>query len=111
MHAKELLWVGSARADLRALPDAARRQLGYDLRRVQSGGQPRDWKPMGTVGPGTEEIRVRIDGIFRVLYVAKFSEGVYVLHAFQKKSQQTAKLDLDLARARYAAVVRTRAKR
>ena len=66
---------------------------------------------MGTVGPGTQEIRVRVDGTFRVLYVAKFPEGVYVLHAFQKKSQQTAKLDLDLARARYAVVVRTRAKR
>ena len=101
--------MGSSRADLSALPDDARRQLGFDLREVQRGRAPRDWKPMPTVGAGVVEIRVRdADGAFRLFYVAKFAEAVYVLHAFQKKSQKTSALDVELARSRYAAVRRQR---
>jgi phage-related protein len=109
---KELLWVGSAKADLRTMPATARSELGLDLRLVQSGEQPRDWKPMKDIGPGVVEIRVRTsDGAFRVLYVAKFTEGIYVLHAFQKKTRKTARFDIGLARTRYAAVVRGRNRR
>ena len=94
------------------MPGAIRHALGVDLRLVQSGDVARDWKPMTSVGPGVVEIRVRVDeGAFRALYVAKFAEGIYVLHVFQKKSRQSARLDIDLARARYAAVVRDRARR
>ena len=109
MTDKDLIWVGSSRADLGALPEDARRQLGFDLREVQRGRAPRDWKPMPTVGAGVVEIRVRdADGAFRLFYVAKFAEAVYVLHAFQKKTQKTSALDLELARSRYAAVRRQR---
>lgn len=98
---------GSSRADLSALPDDARRQLGFDLREVQHSRVPRDWKPMPTVGAGVVDIRLReADGAFRLFYVDKFVEAVYVLHAFQKKSQKTSALDLELARSRYAAVRR-----
>lgn len=85
-----------------------RHELGFDLRRIQSGGLPRDWKPMTQVGAGVTEIRVRLGGAYRLLYVAKFAEAVYVLHVFRKKTQKTARLDLDLGRARYAAVLRAR---
>ena len=69
---------------------------------VQVGREPDDWKPMRTVGPGACEIRVRDrEGAFRVLYVARFRKAIYVLHAFQKKSQKTSRRDLELARARY----------
>lgn len=106
---KELIWVGSSRADLGALPESARRQLGFELREVQRGRAPHDWKPMSTVGAGVIEIRVRgDDGAFRVFYVAKFAEAIYVLHAFQKKTQKTSALDLEVVRARYAAVRRQR---
>lgn len=109
MAEKELIWVGSARADLSALPEDARRQLGFDLREVQRGRGARDWKPMPTIGAGVVEIRVReANGAFRLLYVAKFAEAIYVLHAFQKKTQKTSALDLELARSRYAAVRRQR---
>jgi phage-related protein len=57
---------------------------------------------MRGIGPGVMEIRVHCPGEFRVLYVAKFAEAIYVLHAFAKKSQKTAKSDLDLAQRRYA---------
>ena len=90
------------------LPDAARRELGFDLRRVQSGLLPRDWKPMASVGAGVAEIRVRIGGAFRVMYVAKFAEGIYVLHVFQKKTQKTSVLDVELTRSRLVAVRRAR---
>jgi phage-related protein len=100
--------VGSSRADIRALPEAARHQLGTDLREVQNGGMPGHWKPMPTVGAGVIEIRVRMGGAFRLLYVAKFAEAVYVLHVFQKKSQKTSPLDLEVARTRLAAVLRGR---
>jgi len=106
--AKNLVWVGSTRADIRDLPEAARRQLGYGLREVQLGGRPRDWKPVATVGPGVIEMRVRVGGAFRLVYIAKFAEAVYVLHVFQKKSQKTSPLDLAVARARLAAVRRAR---
>ena len=69
---------------------------------VQSGLEPRDWKPMPTVGAGVNEIRVQAGGQWRVLYVAKFAGAVYVLHAFGKKTQRTAKADIDLARTRYS---------
>jgi phage-related protein len=93
---------GSALDDLRAFPEAARRQAGYQLDQVQHGREPDDWKPMNTVGRGVGEIRIRDTmGAFRVLYVAKFDHAIYVLHCFQKKTQKTSKADLRLAALRY----------
>lgn len=75
---------------------------------VQQGLEPADWKAMGDVGPGVYELRIRTSVEHRVFYVAKFAEGVYVLHAFQKKTRQTAQRDLELARERYREVLRQR---
>ena len=99
--AKTIRFCGGALGDLRAFPDAARRDAGYQLDRVQNGLDPGDWKPMNTVGAGVREIRIRDpSGAFRVLYVAKFDDAIYVLHCFQKKTQTTARTDLDLAMKR-----------
>lgn len=93
---------GSALEDLRAFPETARREAGHQLDQVQHGREPDDWKPMSTVGRGVREIRIRdAAGAFRVLYVAKFDDAVYVLHCFQKKTQKTSKADLNLAAQRY----------
>jgi phage-related protein len=108
VDAKPLYWVGSAREDLRDLPENVRRELGFDLRRVQLGEMSRDWKTMASVGAGVVEIRVRVGGAYRLMYVAKFVEAIYVLHVFQKKTQQTAAMDLEVARARLNAVRRAR---
>lgn len=106
---KEIRWVGSSYADLLAFPKAPRREAGFQLGKVQAGLEPADWKPFDEVGAGTREIRVRdAKGIFRVMYVAKFEEAVYVLHCFQKKTQATTKQDKDIATARYRAVVDAR---
>ncbi|HYS90183.1 MAG TPA: type II toxin-antitoxin system RelE/ParE family toxin [Bradyrhizobium sp.] len=92
---------GSALDDLRAFPAAARREAGYQLDQIQRGREPDDWKPMNAVGRGVREIRIRdAAGAFRVLYVAKFDDAVYVLHCF-KKTQKTSKADLNLAAQRY----------
>ena len=93
---------GSALADLRRFPTSARREAGYQLDQVQQGLEPDDWKPMPLVGRGVQEIRVRdATGAFRVLYIAKFINAVYVLHCFMKKTQKTGKPDLDPAKKRY----------
>jgi phage-related protein len=87
------------------MPDSVRHDIGLELMRVQFGGEPKSFKPMPTVGAGAYEIRVRDEsGAYRVIYVAKFETAVYVLHAFQKKSQQTAKMDIELAKARYKSI-------
>lgn len=104
---KVLEFRGSALDDLRAFPQAARREAGYQLDKVQAGEAAVDWKPMPTVGQGVREIRIRDEaGAFRVIYVAKFAEAIYVLHCFQKKSQKTTKADLDLAAKRYSDLVK-----
>ncbi|MGQ0756757.1 type II toxin-antitoxin system RelE/ParE family toxin (plasmid) [Acinetobacter baumannii] len=104
---KDLRFRGSALNDLRDFPITARREAGYQLDKVQNGETPDDWKPMATVGQGVQEIRVRdATGAFRVIFVAKFSDAVYVLHCFQKKTQKTSKADLDLAAKRYSDLVK-----
>jgi phage-related protein len=106
---KEIRWVGSSYDDLLAFPKAPRKEAGFQLSKVQAGLEPADWKPFDEVGAGTREIRIADSkGIFRVMYIAKFEEAVYVLHSFQKKTQATSKQDKDIAAARYRAVVNAR---
>lgn len=85
------------------LPEDARHDAGYQLARVQRGEQPDDFKPIPAVGKGVEEIRLTDDtGAYRVIYFARHAEAVYVLHAFQKKTQATPKRDINIARMRFA---------
>ncbi|HXI25776.1 MAG TPA: type II toxin-antitoxin system RelE/ParE family toxin [Pyrinomonadaceae bacterium] len=101
---KPLRFVGSSLDDLRDFPAEARRQAGFELYAVQRGLEPSDWKPMSVVGKGAREIRIHVLGEWRVLFVAKFHDAVYVLHSFQKKSQKTRRGDVDIARQRYQQV-------
>jgi phage-related protein len=99
---KPLRFVGGTREELSGFPRRVRTRCGFQLFMLQIGRQPDDWKPMPSVGLGAREIRVRdAAGAFRVVYVARFADAVYVLHAFQKKSEKTARDDLDLAQRRY----------
>ena len=101
-NTKPIEFLGSALDDLRAFPVLARREAGYQLDQVQRGLEPDDWKPMPIIGQGVREIRI-LDaaGAFRIIYVAKFANAIYVLHCFQKKTQKTSKVDLNLAEKRY----------
>ena len=97
---KDVRFLGSSLDDIKNFPAGARREAGFELSNVQSGLQPSDWKPMSTVGSGAGEIRIKDEaGIYRVVYVAKFEEAVYVLHAFEKKTRKTSKADIALARS------------
>jgi len=106
---KPVHFVGSSREDMREIPEDARETAGHQLFKVQQGKEPDDWKPMPAVGPGVQEIRVRDEhGAYRIFYVAKFEEAVYVLHVFEKRSQKTARPDLDLGKSRYADLLKWR---
>lgn len=108
MEEKRICWIGSSRKELMAFSVGARREAGYQLSLVQFGDDPEDWKPMRSVGVGVREIRIHENGESRVLYIATFKEAVYVLHAFVKKTQQTPKRDIDIAKARFRQLKRGR---
>jgi phage-related protein len=101
MTIKPLKFVGSSLDDLRNFPAEARQQAGFELFAVQRGLDPSDWKPMPIVGPGAREIRIHVLGEWRVIYVVRFADAVYVIHAFRKRSQKTRREDIELARQRY----------
>jgi phage-related protein len=102
---KPLYFVGSSHDDLKAFPDEARRDAGFNLDFVQRGLEPSNWKPMKTVGAGVNELRVRdATGAFRVIYLATRPEAIYVLHCFQKKTRKTRKADIDLAAHRFGQI-------
>jgi len=98
---------GSSLNDLRAFPASARREAGHQIDRVQQGYEPDDWKPMPTIGAGVQEIRIRDQaGAFRVIYLAKLVDAIYILHCFKKSTQRTSKTDLDLAGKRFRDLTR-----
>lgn len=106
---KPIRFLGNALKCLRDFPDEARQDAGYQLDKLQRGGQPDDFKPLPSIGKGVEEIRIWDDaGTYRVIYTAHMADAVVVLHAFQKKTQTTSKRDLETARERFAQLVKGR---
>jgi phage-related protein len=104
---KPAKFLGDALERIREFPATARNEAGQQIYRLQCGLDPEDWKPLKTVGAGVREIRIRDkSGAYRIVYLATVSDAVYVLHAFQKKSQATAKHDLALATRRLAEITR-----
>jgi phage-related protein len=95
---KALNFIGTSLDDLRIFPDEARRAAGFELYAIQCGLEPNDWRPMPTIGLGVKEIRLHVLGEWRIIFVAKFKDTVYVLHSFQKKGRKTSPKDIDLAR-------------
>jgi len=108
---KPVTWVSDSLEAIREFPTLARTRAGRQIARVQEGLEPDDLKPMPSIGLGVSEIRVRAAGAYRVIYVAKFVEGIYVIHAFEKKAQRTAQPDIELARKRFRALVNERKRR
>jgi len=109
---KEIRWVGASYHDILNFPDEPRKQAGFQLGRVQAGLEPEDWKPFSEVGAGVKEIRIRdSSGAYRVMYLAKFEEAIYVLHCFQKKTDATTKQDKETVEVRYRSVIRERISR
>jgi phage-related protein len=104
---KPVSFLGDSLDVIRSFADGPRRDVGYQIDRVQRGLDPDDWKPMKTVGPGVREVRVRnVTGAFRVIYIATLPDAVFVLHAFQKKTQATSRRDLEIAVTRFKDLMR-----
>jgi len=104
---KAVVFIGDSLKCLRDFPEDARHDAGYQLDKVQRGEQPDDFNPMPSIGKGVEEIRIWDDsGAYRVIYTARIADAVYVLHAFQKKTQATSKRDIDTAKARLVHLMR-----
>jgi phage-related protein len=108
MEDKPINWIGSSRDDVRDFPEEAKRKTGLQLRAIQRGEEPVDFKSMSTVGKGVQEIRIRTENAYRVFYVARFAEAIYVLHAFQKKTQKTTKQDIEIGQQRYQQMIEHR---
>ena len=104
---KPVQFLGDSLKNLRGFPSDAKQDAGRQLDKVQRGKQPDDFKAMPSIGKGVEEIRIWDDaGAFRVIYTARLADAVYVLHAFQKKTQATSKRDIDTAKLRFAQLMR-----
>lgn len=100
---KPVRFLGDSLKSIRDFGEDAKRDAGFQLDRVQRGLEPSDFKPMSGIGRGVQEIRLRDEtGTYRVIYTARLADAVYVLHAFQKKTQTTPKRDIDVARTRWA---------
>jgi phage-related protein len=108
---KKITWLGNTREIVKSYSVIVKSEIGYSLDKVQRGLDPYDWKPMPSVGQGVKEIRIHEENEYRVLYVAKFTESVYVLHAFVKKTEQTLKRDVGLAKQRYTDLLQMRRKK
>jgi len=106
-HMKLVEFLGDSLSEIRDFPDDARQMVGYQVDRLQRGLEPDHWKPMSTIGAGVREIRIReLSGAFRVIYIATLPAKVVILHAFQKKTQRTAKQDIQLATERLSEFLR-----
>lgn len=106
---KPVAFCGDSIDALRSFPESAKREAGYQIDKVQHGEEPDDWKPMKSVGGGVKEIRIRDEaGAFRVIYLAKLADAVYVLHCFQKKTARTSERDIRLARKRFKELTEAR---
>ena len=107
---KPIVFAGSSLDDLKDFPSNVRNEIGHNLYAIQCGEAPMSYRPMPSIGPGVIELRqTDASGIYRVIYVAKWEDAVYVLHSFVKKTEKTRRSDIDLARHRLAAVVKERA--
>jgi phage-related protein len=106
---KPLFWIGNSYRVLTDWAAPVKQVAGFQLHLIQEGMNPDDWKPMTSIGAGVREVRIHVDGEYRIIYLTKFDEGIYILHAFPKKTQKTPKKDIDIAKARLREVIQMRA--
>jgi phage-related protein len=94
-------WEGNSKELLSSFPDAARCNLGFDLRLLQHGQQPTDYRPMSSVGPGVFELRDQDERAwYRVIYLSRVQDVIHVLHCFEKRSRETPMKEIRTARQR-----------
>ena len=107
---KNIVWLGNTLKEIRSYPDSVKKEIGYNIEKLQYGGDPVDWKPMVSIGAGVNEIRIHSVNEYRIIYVAKFKDAIYILHSFIKKTQKTEQRDIDKAKDRYKEILKLRSK-
>jgi phage-related protein len=106
---KNLEAIGDSIEVIRGFPQSVKEDIGFQLHLVQIGETPTDFRPMPEIGAGTYEVRVREpSGWYRAFDVTKFEEAIYLLHAFEKKTNTTSKKDKDIGKTRYRDMVQRR---
>jgi len=105
---RPLLWIASSKRDYMGFPPQVQDGFGFELFLVQTGQHPPSAKPLKGLGSGTLELIENFDGdTCRAVYTVRFSEAVYVLHAFKKKSKsgsKTPQVDIELIKRRLKVV-------
>jgi len=106
----QIHWVGDAKEVLSAFPDGVKGALGYSLRRLQKGLLPDcDARRMESVGKGVWELKTSDERTwYRVIYLTRIGDALYVLHAFEKDSRKTDRRDIEIAKSRFKLVVAQR---
>jgi phage-related protein len=96
---------GDSREVISSFPDEAKHNLGFDLRLLQQGQQPTDYRAMSSIGPGVFELRDQDERAwYRVIYLSRVRDVIHVLHCFEKRSRQTPLREINVARQRLKAV-------
>lgn len=100
-----IAWEGDSKEVISSFPEQARQNLGFQLRLLQLGQQPNDYRPMSTIGPGVFELRDQDERAwYRVIYLSRIRDVVHVLHCFEKRSRETPAKEIRTARQRLQAV-------
>jgi phage-related protein len=96
-----VVWEGDSLDVLRGFPTGIKKGLGKDIQRLQEGEQPRNSRPMKSIGKGVFELRqMDENGWYRVIYLRKIGNRLFMLHSFVKKSAKTSQKDLNIANNR-----------
>jgi len=100
-----VVWEGDSREVLKAFPEQVTQNLGFELWLLQQGERPRDYRPVSSVGPGVFELRDQDERAwYRVVYLSRIEDVIYVLHCFEKKSRGMPRRDFEKAKQRFEAV-------
>jgi phage-related protein len=101
----KVAWEGDSLEVVKSFPPAVRQEMGLDIRRLQQGTMPHDSRPMQSIGKGVFELRQRdANGWYRLIYLARVGDTLYMLHGFTKNSAKTSRNDLAIASSRLKGV-------
>lgn len=96
-----VVWEGNSREILQSFPEGARENLGFDLWRLQQGERPGDYRPVPSIGVGVFELRDQDERAwYRIVYLSRTSDVIYVLHCFEKKGREILRREFEVAKQR-----------
>ena len=100
-----VVWEADSREILQSFPDAARQNFGFELWRLQQGEKPSDYRPLPSIGTGVFELRDQDERAwYRIVYLSRINDVIYILHCFEKKSRKMPKREFETAKQRLKAV-------